>query len=562
MDYEDLVIQLGAGAAGGYTVQVARSKAGQSAPELLSPPISSDEIDRLARAFGAARDLRRPNPSEVSRDSIAALGQRLFRSLLPEAARGRYNDCVGRIADRGDRGLRLRIQMGLGNPAMERLHTIPWEYLRTAEIEGYFLALSRRCSIVRDLDLPVPGDRPPAARPLSILAVACEGSNLDLERECREIKGAWSGQDVVRFKLLRNVTLDALREELLGEERRQGTYHVLHFMGHGGYDPVAGEGSLALCDEAGRRVAVSGSDLAEQVRDRTSLRLVVLNACWTARAGASGPYAGVATALLNAGIPAVLAMQFPITDGAALAFSRAFYRRLARGDTIDAAVTEGRMAIRRRDSGSLEWGTPVLFERLTSGRVVDSPPPRRVRVRAVAVAAVLAGGLAAAWMGLRVLPARFATDSAPKPPAAAASVAPSAVRPSRGQKAPAPSPGSRIYDVTAGQPCFIGELATTVTVEFSWLGREPSATLQLTPPHGPTDRGSVIRPTNIGVDLKSATGHLVVLSVDWSAQRVRLSAEPRGPPPGASAQCSDGAYSFSTGHGGTCSHHDGVLRWL
>lgn len=33
-------------------------------------------------------------------------------------------------------------------------------------------------------------------------------------------------------------------------------------------------------------------------------------------------------------------------------------------------------------------------------------------------------------------------------------------------------------------------------------------------------------------------------------------------PPGASAQCGDGTYSFSTHHRGTCSHHGGVVRWL
>ena len=33
-------------------------------------------------------------------------------------------------------------------------------------------------------------------------------------------------------------------------------------------------------------------------------------------------------------------------------------------------------------------------------------------------------------------------------------------------------------------------------------------------------------------------------------------------PPGASAQCRDGSYSFSLHHSGTCSHHGGVAKWL
>jgi Protein of unknown function (DUF3761) len=34
------------------------------------------------------------------------------------------------------------------------------------------------------------------------------------------------------------------------------------------------------------------------------------------------------------------------------------------------------------------------------------------------------------------------------------------------------------------------------------------------------------------------------------------------PPPGATALCRDGTYSFSQTHSGTCSHHGGVARWL
>ncbi|MGA8546840.1 MAG: DUF3761 domain-containing protein [Mycobacterium sp.] len=34
------------------------------------------------------------------------------------------------------------------------------------------------------------------------------------------------------------------------------------------------------------------------------------------------------------------------------------------------------------------------------------------------------------------------------------------------------------------------------------------------------------------------------------------------PPPGATAICRDGEYSFSTHHSGTCSRHDGVRQWL
>ena len=33
-------------------------------------------------------------------------------------------------------------------------------------------------------------------------------------------------------------------------------------------------------------------------------------------------------------------------------------------------------------------------------------------------------------------------------------------------------------------------------------------------------------------------------------------------PPGATARCRDGTYSYSQHHSGTCSHHGGVAVWL
>jgi hypothetical protein len=66
---------------------------------------------------------------------------------------------------------------------------------------------------------------------------------------------------------------------------------------------------------------------------------------------------------------------------------------------------------------------------------------------------------------------------------------------------------------------------------------------------------------------------------DWSAPQTTLSNDRHytnvdgqsvhspayssgGVPSGATAQCADGTYSFSTHRQGTCSHHGGVAKWL
>ena len=86
------------------------------------------------------------------------------------------------------------------------------------------------------------------------------------------------------------------------------------------------------------------------------------------------PFAGVAQSLVQQRIPAVIAMQFEISDQAAIAFSRGFYSALADGFPVDAALSEGRKAIFALGN-ELEWGTPVLYTCLPDGNVFKIQQP-------------------------------------------------------------------------------------------------------------------------------------------------------------------------------------------
>ena len=105
------------------------------------------------------------------------------------------------------------------------------------------------------------------------------------------------------------------------------------------------------------------------VAGRGSLRLAVLNACEAGQSSAHDPLAGVATSLMEFDVPAVVAMQFAITDEGALVFADEFYGALASGYSVDAAVTQGRRALAA--NSEVEWGTPVLFTRVKDGRLFD-----------------------------------------------------------------------------------------------------------------------------------------------------------------------------------------------
>ena len=143
--------------------------------------------------------------------------------------------------------------------------------------------------------------------------------------------------------------------------------HVFHFVGHGGFSELRGEGVLVFEDEDGNGVPVGGPSLAYLLQDHPSLRLAVLNSCNGARASRANTFAGTAQVLVQHGVPAVIAMQSEVMDETACNFSEKFYRALAAGQPIDACVGEVRRALAAEDN--LEWGTPVLYLRATDGHL-------------------------------------------------------------------------------------------------------------------------------------------------------------------------------------------------
>lgn len=167
----------------------------------------------------------------------------------------------------------------------------------------------------------------------------------------------------IEVERLERPTLEALEARL----RTGQPVHVLHFVGHGGFSELRGEGVLVFEDEDGNGAPVSGSSLAYLLQDHPSLRLAVLNACDGARASQEDTFAGTAQALVQHGVPAVIAMQSEVTDETACRFAEKFYQALVAGLPVDACVGEVRRALAAESNP--EWGTPVLYLRATDGRL-------------------------------------------------------------------------------------------------------------------------------------------------------------------------------------------------
>ncbi len=88
---------------------------------------------------------------------------------------------------------------------------------------------------------------------------------------------------------------------------------------------------------------------------------------------------GVAEAILQRGVPAVIGMQMPIMDRAAVAFTREFYGQWAAGEPIEAALAYARRTIGAENpTATAQWGAPVLYLESVEGIDLPISAPRRL----------------------------------------------------------------------------------------------------------------------------------------------------------------------------------------
>jgi len=346
-----------------YQARVLNSPAGQ-ASVAFRLPFSALELENfLLRVGRTRRGVRRLESPEM--EAAKTFGGRLFDAVFAAEVRA----CLRRSLDEASRqgaGLRLRLRLA----AVPELADLPWEYLYNPALNR-FLTLSAETPLVRYLDLPEriqPLAVQPPLRALVMISSPSDYPQLDVEQEwtkLQEALGDLERRGLIVLERLDEATLAALQRRL-----RQTEYHVFHFIGHGGFDQQAQDGVLVMENEAGRGRQVSGNYLGTLLHDERTLRLAVLNACEGARAARTDPFAGTAQSLVQQGIPAVIAMQFEITDEAAITLAHEFYRALADGYPVDAALAEARKAIFAQGN-DVEWGTPVLYLRSPDGRIFD-----------------------------------------------------------------------------------------------------------------------------------------------------------------------------------------------
>ncbi len=399
MEYRNFILRIQAGEQDDYRAEVLASPGGQ-----LEGPTdlrwSAEQIETrlgeldasLVKFFTAAGNAEaRRHPVLALRQDHCAIGHALFQELF-----------VGLLGQSFDRSLEsvtqakagLRIQL-VYNPHRNHLAALPWELLYRREQRDH-LELVERTLVVRSPEVPRPARPLELEDRLRVLVLAASPDDLsptEDSKERREIRRALERYGDVDTTFFCQPNLLDLFQLL-----RQKEFHVLHFIGHAFFSPETGESCLALVEpppdaeeadagdaEADERGAqwVPSSIFAECVKEIDSVQLVVLNSCHTGslpRRHGGDPFSSAAAALMLAGVPAVVAMQFPISHRAGIAFSRAFYASLGRYRAVDLAVSAARQELHITGTTTVEWATPALFMRSPDGQGghrPGAPGPRR-----------------------------------------------------------------------------------------------------------------------------------------------------------------------------------------
>ena len=260
--YENLDL-LFKGNGDGYRVRVTHAPGGADVPEqTFDVPFDDRDLENFVLRLGRSRgNVRRIDSPEVQ--GTKDIGGSLFRALFSR----NLATCLAKSLDRcqqAGQGLRLRLNLTEA-PALLNL---PWEFLYD-QSTNRFLSLSDETPIVRYLAVDHPANPLRTPLPLRVLVMVSnpdddEYQDLDVEKETADLKKA-----VASLEGRGHLFLEFIPAKLpdLTRALRGNSYHVFHFIGHGGFDQGSRDGALVLEGDGGRASLTSGQVLGTFLSD-------------------------------------------------------------------------------------------------------------------------------------------------------------------------------------------------------------------------------------------------------------------------------------------------------
>ena len=303
---------------------------------------------------------------------LAETGVDLFRALFREQVRDLWVRARADLETGAFDGLRIRLCAPAPGVA-----GLPWEALVDPD-RNLALAASPQVLLVRmdDSIRFASSTRPLQTRlPLRILVAIADDptEQIDAAAEWERIQQATAP---VRPEGVQLLALTG-RFSIVDLRRRIETDapDVLHLVTHGR------SGELLLWQD-GQPVMTPATSLQVVLAAAPSIKLVLLNACDTAQAGGAASTANTGAQLLQAGVPAIIAMQYDWREVAAVRFAEFFYTGLIAGrcpGAIDVAVAYARSNLYALNPHDYSYGTPILWLNAADGIIFR--PDRRIEIR-------------------------------------------------------------------------------------------------------------------------------------------------------------------------------------
>ena len=341
------------GGTDGYRVEV-RSAAGDDFGRLrLDPGPLLGARPRLQSTVLASAVVPRGGVSEVEAP-VREVGETLFRALFDDRVYAAYKASLALAAER-----HTHLRVVLRTQSSE-LAALPWEMMYDPTAGTY---LCHREPLVRHVSVssvthPLTVD--PPLRILGVVSAPQDRQRLDVEDEKQRLRAALAplGSRVLLHWVEGGRWVD-VQQELIAD-----SWHVLHFIGHGGFVSDHQRGVLVLEDDHGGSDFVGAERFSNLLTlQEDALQLVMLNSCSGAQGAAEELFSSTAATLVRTGVSAVVAMQFAVSDPAARAFSAGFYQAIAHNRSVAEAVRVGRIGIQGTGEETLEWITPVVYLR-------------------------------------------------------------------------------------------------------------------------------------------------------------------------------------------------------
>ncbi|BAU04462.1 tetratricopeptide repeat protein [Tolypothrix sp. PCC 7601] len=315
-----------------------------------------------------------PNKAKKIEHKFQEWGQRLFELVFPrntkawdffcEATREGLDKCEINISSDDPTVLNL---------PWELLYSLDYQFLAPS-LAGMYRSLSGHP--VRAEMGKLPQDK------LNILLVIARPygeKDVALKTIARPLLEALKPiQKYVNLKVLRPPSFEEFEREL---NAHKGFYHIVHFDGHGNFDPDStgfqysfgskGQGVLVFENIDGSPQIITATQIAQSLND-CRVPIFVLNACKSAQEG-DGSFSSVATRLVSLGAKGVVAMSYNVQVEAAKHFIGRFYQQLVLGTDVSTAVAAARRQVinqRLRPSPKgdfplADWIVPVLYQQET-----------------------------------------------------------------------------------------------------------------------------------------------------------------------------------------------------